>query len=86
MKKVQLSIDERLLDRADTFADDNYMSRSALFTLALTQYLNQNDAVNALRDVSLAVRKIADNGEIDEQSKQQLEDFERLCTMMFVKK
>ena len=39
--KVNVSIDEELMARIDRYADENYMSRSGLITLACTQYLNQ---------------------------------------------
>ena len=35
--KVQISLDDKLVERADVFADANYMSRSGLISLALTQ-------------------------------------------------
>lgn len=79
--KVQISIDDDLLRRLDGYANKNYMSRSGLVTLACTQFMNTQEAVLAIKDISLAMRKIADSGEIDEESKQQLADFERVAQM-----
>lgn len=81
MAKITISVNDDLLKRIDSYADSNYMTRSGFFTLSATDYLNQKEAVFAMRDVSLAVRKMADNGKIDDESMQKLEDFERLVSL-----
>lgn len=82
MKKVQISIDEQLLERIDSYADQSYMSRSGLITLACSQYLNQAEIVYAIKDLSLAMQKIAKDKKIDSKTMEQLEDFERLSRML----
>lgn len=82
MAKVQISIDDDLLQRIDSFADSNYMSRSGFFTLASCQYLNSNEMMLAIKDMSLTMRRIADSGNIDEDSERKLEDFERMAKML----
>lgn len=79
--KVGITINDDLLVRLDKFADDNYMSRSGLISLAVTQYLNYAEASHAVRDLALTMRRIADNNCIDEVSRKQLEDFERFSQM-----
>jgi len=81
--KVNVTLDDELMQRVDSYADENYMSRSGLISLACTQFLNSQDVTRAIKDMALAMRKIADNGEIDAESKQQLEDFERLSKMLY---
>ena len=85
MKKVQLSIDENLLDRIDKYADENYMSRSGFFTMASSQFLNQAEVVFAIRDLSLAMQKIAKDKKVDAETLERLEDFERLSRMLLDK-
>lgn len=80
--KVNITIDEDLMKRADEFADENYMSRSGLLSLALTQYLNQNDVVRYVRDISLAMRKIADNKDLTPDEINNLKDFENFSKML----
>lgn len=82
MAKVQISIDDKLLQRIDNFAEENYMSRSGLISLATAQYLNANEVVILIKDMSLAMRKIADSGEIDNETMEKLEDFERMSKML----
>ena len=81
MAKVQISIDDELLERIDRIADSNYMTRSGLISLSCTQYVNSQDVILAIRDMSLAMRKIADTGVVDDEAMQQLEDFERMSKM-----
>lgn len=79
--KVNVTLDDELMQRVDNYADRNYMSRSGLISLAVTQYLNQQELVLAIKDVSLAIRKIADTGKMDHETIEQFEDFERLSKM-----
>ena len=82
MAKINISIDDNLLERIDKFAEENYMSRSGLFSMATAQYLNSNEVILFVKDMSLAMRKIADSGEIDDVTMAKLEDFERVCKML----
>ena len=79
--KVNVTLDDELMQRVDNYADRNYMSRSGLISLAVTQYLNQQEVILAIKDVSLAIRKIADTGKMDRETIEQFEDFERLSKM-----
>lgn len=83
--KVQITLDDALMERVDAFADENYMSRSGLLSLAVTQYLNSAEVARAIKDMAVSIRKIADNGTVDRETMQQLEDFERISKMLAVK-
>lgn len=80
--KIGITLDENLVNRIDKFADENYMSRSGLISLACTQYLNAAEVTNAIREMALCMRKIADSGKVDHETMEQLEDFERLSKML----
>ena len=80
--KVQVSMDNALVNRVDQYADDNYMSRSALVTLALTQFLNAQEVTSAVKDMAICIRKIADTGEVDSETQQKLSDLERRCKVL----
>lgn len=80
--KVQISLDDELMKRVDAYADANYMSRSGLVSLSVTNYLNQAEAFKAIKVMAVAMRKIADNGKVDKETMKQLEDFERLSKML----
>jgi len=80
--KVGITLDDELLKRIDSYADANYMSRSGLLSVAATHYLNALEVQSAIKDISLAMRKIADTGKVDHETLEQLEDFERLAKFM----
>lgn len=80
--KVQVSMDNALVQRVDQYADENYISRSALVTIALTQFLNAQEVTSAVKDMAICLRKIADNGEIDSDTQQKLCDLERRCKVL----
>lgn len=80
--KVNITLDDELMKRLDDYADRNYMSRSGLMSLAVTQYLNANEMILAVKDMALCMRKIADTGTVDHETMEQLEDFERFAKML----
>lgn len=80
--KVNVTLDDELLSRIDSYADKNYMSRSGLISLACTQFLVQAEAQLAIKEMAVAMRKIADTGKIDDVARSQLEDFERIAKML----
>jgi metal-responsive CopG/Arc/MetJ family transcriptional regulator len=81
--KVNITLNDELVSRIDCYADDNYMSRSGLVSLACTQFINQADVTKAIKDMALSMRKIADTGIVDAETKEKLEDFERLSKIFF---
>lgn len=83
--KVQISVDDELMKRVDNYADDNYMSRSTLFTIAVTQYINAQDVTRAIKEMAVAMKKIADTGKVDHDIMEELEDFQRLANMLQLK-
>lgn len=80
--KVQITLDDALMERVDAYADANYMSRSGLISLSVSQYLNAHDMMSAINDIALCMRKIADNGTVDHETMEQLEDIERFMKML----
>lgn len=81
-KKVQISIDDSLLERIDNYADNNYLTRSGLVTIATNQYLNSVEVISAVKDMSISMRKIADQGYVDQETMKHLEDFERIAKVL----
>lgn len=80
--KIGITLDDDLVKRMDNFADENYMSRSGLLSLAVTQYLNTAEVTKAIKEMAVCMRKIADNGTVDHDTMEQLEDFERLSKIL----
>lgn len=82
MAKVQISIDDELLNKVDKFAETMYMSRSGFISYSCAQIINTNAAMVAITDVSLALKKIAESGQMTLEDKQRLDDFERVVKLI----
>ena len=80
--KVQISLDDELMNRLDACADENYMTRSGLISLACVQYLNQQEAFHLVRQMSVTLQKIAETGCVDTDTRRELDDYERLCRLI----
>lgn len=80
--KINISLDDELVQRIEAYADNNYMSRSGFISLACTQYLASADVVTAIKSLSLALNKIADTGNVDPETQKQLDDYGRLANLL----
>ena len=81
--KVTITLDDELMHKIDSYADENYTSRSGYIAAAVNQYIIQHEVVMALKGLSVAMNKIADTGKVDEKTKSELEDFERIANLMY---
>lgn len=79
--KVQITLDEELLNSVDEYCDKNYMNRSWLISQALVQVINQQKMIDAIGNISIAMRNVSENGILDEDTKRQMEQFENLCKL-----
>ena len=82
MAKVNITMDDRLLEKIDAYADQNFMSRSGMISLGCTQYLNQQEAFSLVKRMSVVLEKIAETGNVDAETRNELDDFERVCRMI----
>lgn len=81
--KVNFSINDELLQRADRYAKNNYMSRSGVISLALSEFLNAREMATAIPRISYALKKIADGGgNIDAETLAEMEEFEKMVKFM----
>lgn len=74
--KVNITFNDDLMRRIDDYAERNYMTRSGLISFAVTQFLNGQQVISAVQDLSVSMRKIADTGELDEETMKKLQEFE----------
>lgn len=71
--KISISLDDELLKRADTYADENYITRSGLISLALSSFLNAQESRLAFSKCANALQRIADSGNVDDDTMQELQ-------------
>lgn len=81
--KINITIDDKLLQRADQYADENGMTRSGLISVALRDYLNTRELSSAIKSIAFTMQDIASKGEVDEEAQKQLDDFQRLVDLLY---
>lgn len=59
-KKINITLQEDLLERMDTYASENALSRSALIALSVSQYLNAVEAMPSLNKLLTSMAAVAE--------------------------
>ena len=80
--RATITIDDRLMERIDEFADKNYMSRSGLITVACNQYLNQNEVVFVMRNIGNVMQRLLDTGKVEPEMIDELKHYTELLKMI----
>lgn len=83
-EKVQITMDSDLLNEVDQFCDDNYMNRSMMISQACLQMVNQQKLINAIASLSQSIEMCAKAGQLDDDTRREMERFEAL-SKLFVK-
>lgn len=83
--KVQITLEDELLNMVDDYCDKNFMNRSWLISQSLIQVLNHQRLVDSIQNLSVAIKNCSMNGDIDEQTRKEMQNFETLCTMFMSK-
>ena len=82
MAKINITVNDELLSKIDNFADENYMSRSGVFAQGAQMYLAQMGTYAAIKQIAFDIHKIADMGTVDDETRRDLDDMQRLVQMM----
>ena len=80
--KINISINDDLLSKADSYAEQNFLSRSGLISLALTQLLNQYEMINTVKQLGALIENVSQASDLDEALRSQLDDFKRISALL----
>lgn len=80
--KVQISINEDLINRVDDIAKKNGFTRSGLISVACTNYCNTQAFYDLSESMSRAFDKCAETGTLDEVTMKQLQSFSLMLQTM----
>jgi metal-responsive CopG/Arc/MetJ family transcriptional regulator len=83
--RINLTLNNELLERVDTFAKSNYMTRSSVVAFACNQLLLQNELSSLLVSMKRAFETIAENGSCTDEQMKELDKFAELVEL-FAKK
>lgn len=84
--KLQITMDEELLNAVDDYCDKNFMNRSWLISQSLVQVINQQKMIDSIVNISVALKNVSEKGELDEDIRKEMESFETMCKMFIGKK
>lgn len=76
--KVQLTLNDELIERIDRFNESHYMTRTGFVTMACVQYLAQQEMFELLKDMRKCVNAIKDNKELTQEQLDELQGFAEL--------
>ena len=80
--KINISINDDLLSKADSYAEQNFLSRSGLISLALTQFLNQYEMINTVKQLGALIESVSQASDLDDALRSQLDDFKRIYALL----
>ena len=80
--KVQITMEDDLLDMLDNYCDKNYMNRSVAISQAVSQVVMQQKLIDSLTDLSYAIKICSEKGEIDTETQTKIKEFEILAKMV----
>lgn len=64
-KKINITISEELFKRLSNYCEENYLTKSGVITMAVTDYLNSRDMAVSFKNMSESITKLADLGVLD---------------------
>lgn len=80
--RVNMTLNNELLERIDNYAKSNYMNRSSVVSFACNQFLISNELQSLLVDMKRALQTIANKDTITDEQLKELEKFENICDLM----
>lgn len=82
MAKVAISVSDELLSSMDSYAKENYMTRSGFVSMCCNQFLQAKELQRVIGSMAAAMEKMADAAEagtIDEATLKEVEQFQILA-------
>ena len=74
--KITMNVNDDLLKRIDTYAKSHYLTRTAVFCFATSQFLTAEALPSLMMNMNQAMQKIAETGNVDEETQRQLDEFD----------
>lgn len=77
--KVQITMEDDLLNMLDNYCDKNYMNRSIAISQAVSQVVMQQKLIDSISELSYAVKLCIEKGQFDEETQNKIKEFEVLA-------
>lgn len=80
--KITISIDDELLIKVDEYVKKNYMTRSGLIAMCLSQHLNNQELIEGIKTLSKALSDISLSKSLTEEELKKIEDLDVIVKYM----
>ena len=80
--KLSVTMPDELVKEIDEYSSENYMTRSGFLSFAATNYLASIKVQNTLKSLNLALSRIAETGQVDNETLKDLEKHVSLFNML----
>lgn len=74
--KITMNVNDDLLERVDRYARQNYLTRTSVFSFAVSQFLIAQELPSMMSNLNNAAIKIAETGTITEEQQKALNDMQ----------
>lgn len=82
MLKMGITMHEKLAERLDKYAEENFMTRSGVISLAVQNYLNAQELNSVFRELNSVLKEIAEKELVDEDCQDRLDKLSEVIEMM----
>lgn len=80
--KIQITMDENLLNDLDDYCDKNYMNRSWAISQCVVEKINAQKMLDCFVKLTTLMKQCVENGEIDEKTKNELEYLQTMLSLV----
>lgn len=84
--KLNISMNDDLVSRLEKLADENYMTRSGIISVACAEYVNRAEVISLMKGLTLSINKLANKGLVDDEVADMLNDYQKLVELIGVSK
>jgi len=81
---LQITMEDGLLSDLDSYCDEKFMNRSAVISQAVLEVINRQKMFDSISALAVSLRGAVESGNIDDETKKQIESFEAL-SRLFIK-
>lgn len=86
-KKINITLRDDLLERMDSYSQNNAMTRSGLIALAVTQYLNAVEAMPSVNKLLASMAAVAEgtlNGQlVPDEANKKLDEIQKTYAAIY---
>lgn len=81
MAKVQISIDDELLGKVDSYCKEKFITRSGFIAMVCSEHLQREQLSKSLNTLNDVLAKVTDGKVLSEEQQKEYDDFSALVRL-----